>query len=172
MLGFVPQPKLQDALADCAAVTQRAGQTLQWVETQNWLLDTALDHLTLARAALTTALLQAADPSPALAHTEQAVTGLRAAGAQEFIARGLLTRAWLAHCLGDEAAARADLAEVERIASRGNMRLFLADLHLTRARLFPDEQAPTHLAQARSLIEECGYRRRLPELEDAERALR
>ncbi len=165
MLGFVPQPKLQD----CAAVAERAGQTLQWAEMNKAsLLGIALDHLTLARAALYAALLQAAAPTPAQAHAEQAVAGLRAAGVHDMLARGLLTRAWLAHCLGDDTAARADLAEVERIARRGNMRLHLADLHLTRARLFHD---PDALAQARRLFEECGYNRRLPELEDAEARL-
>ena len=42
---------------------------------------------------------------------------------------------------------------------------------LTRARLFPDENPQNELAQARALIEQCEYFRRLPELEDAERAL-
>ena len=165
MLGFVPQPNLPQALADCAAVVERAGQNLQWIEGRLGLLSIALNHLTLARAALTTALLKAADPSPAQPHAEQAVADLRAAGQQDDLPRGLLTRAWLPHCLGNDPATRADLDEVERIARRGNMRLFLADLHLTRARLFGDHEA---LAQARRLIEECGYGRRLPELEDAE----
>lgn len=40
-------------------VTDRATQTLKWVETQDWLLDIALDHLTLSRAALYESLLVA-----------------------------------------------------------------------------------------------------------------
>ncbi len=36
----------------CHAVEQQATQTLAWVSGQNWLLDEALDHLTLGRAAL------------------------------------------------------------------------------------------------------------------------
>ena len=48
------------------------------------------------------------------------------------------------------------------------MRLHMADILLTRARLFRDRDA---LAQARTLIEQCGYGRRLPELADAEAAL-
>ena len=39
------------------------------------------------------------------------------------------------------------------------MKLFLADIALTRARLFEDK---AELAKARALIEECGYGRRLP----------
>ena len=107
-------------------------------------------------------------PGPeAQAQAEQAVSGLRAAGDQDIIPRGLLTRAWLRHALGDPAGAQSDLAEAERIASRGGMQLHLADCALHRARLFRDRQA---LAQARRLIETCHYGRRLPELEDAERA--
>ena len=87
----------------------------------------------------------------------------------DHLPRGLLTRAWLRHSLHDLPGAQADLAEAQRIAERGGMRLFLADIALTRARLFEDK---AELAKARALIKECGYGRRLPELEDAERRLR
>ena len=49
------------------------------------------------------------------------------------------------------------------------MRLFMADIHLHRARLFRDK---TELQKARELIEQCGYWRRKEELEDAEAAAR
>jgi len=140
-------------------------------------LDFALHHLTLARCALFRTLLQEGSlPAliqTALTESELALDGLRAAGDQEYIGRGLLTRAWLRHRSNDPAGAEADLAEAQQIAERGNMRLHLADCHLTRARLFrdPPEQAREELARARALIEQCEYRRRLPELEDAEAAL-
>jgi hypothetical protein len=57
------------------------------------------------------------------------------------------------------------------------MPLFLADIHLHRARLFFREaQYPwgclaADLAAARELIEKCGYGRRNEELEDAEWAI-
>ena len=61
------------------------------------------------------------------------------------------------------------------------MRLYLADIRLHRARLFglsprrppayPWTSPRADLADARKLIETCGYRRRLGELEDAEAAL-
>ena len=57
------------------------------------------------------------------------------------------------------------------------MRLFLADIHLHRARLFhaatpyPWDSPQADLAAARKLIEQCGYGRRKEELEDAEAAL-
>ena len=81
--------------------------------------------------------------------------------------------------------AQEDLDEAWEIAERGPMKLFLADIHLHRARLFfretpyPWNQNPDgtpcgpkdDLAAARRLIEQCGYWRRKEELEDAERAL-
>jgi hypothetical protein len=57
--------------------------------------------------------------------------------------------------------------DASQIAERGSMRLFMADIHLHRARLFRDK---SELAKARSLIEACGYWSRKEELEDAEAA--
>jgi ATP/maltotriose-dependent transcriptional regulator MalT len=167
---------LAGLLAGCAQVRGRAAQTLKWEE--GWpgapLLDFALHHLSLARCALYAALLQGQAPSAAREDAEGAVAGLRAAGAQHYIPHGLLTRASLRRALGDAAGSRADLDEAESIATRGAMRLHLADIHLYRARLFPtdpDRPARAELARARALIESCGYGRRLAELEDAEQAL-
>ena len=125
--------------------------------------------MTLARCALYADLLHGRPPGEdAQQHTEAAVAGLRQAGTMDHLPRGLLTRAWLRHCLNDLPGAQADLAEAQRIAERGGMKLHLADIALTRARLFEDK---AELAKARALIEECGYGRRLPELEDAEQRL-
>jgi hypothetical protein len=58
------------------------------------------------------------------------------------------------------------------------MPLFLADIHLHRARLFfreatyPWQSPQTDLAEARRLIEKHGYLRRMEELEDAEKVIR
>ena len=57
--------------------------------------------------------------------------------------------------------------EAGRVAERGLMRLHMADILLHRARLFRDKAA---LAQARTLIEQCGYHRRDGELADTEAA--
>ncbi|MFN7928036.1 MAG: hypothetical protein U0Y68_08825 [Blastocatellia bacterium] len=59
------------------------------------------------------------------------------------------------------------------------MKLFQADIHLYRARLFgmrkeaayPWQSAEEDLAEAERLIQECGYHRRDEELADAKRAL-
>jgi hypothetical protein len=123
------------------AIAQRATQTLKWgdVAYRQTLLTIALDHLTLARAALYAAILQKSAISDSKAEIERAVASLRRAGQQDHLPRGLLTRAWL-RCLagartGAESAQR-DLDEAWEIAQRGPMPLFLADIHLYRARLF------------------------------------
>ncbi|TWU02200.1 tetratricopeptide repeat protein [Stieleria varia] len=72
------------------------------------------------------------------------------------------------------------LAEAEQIATRGPMPLYLADIHLTRARLIGSPKVDveglnvdvrTELAEARRLIEKHKYNRRMPELLDAEAVL-
>jgi len=161
-----------EALTACAQAERRArGAQRAWREiftNPPSLMDSSLDQLTLARCALYADLVRGRAPnSEARSQAEQALDLLRAAGSQDHIPRGLLTRAWVRHAAGDPDGARADLDEAERIAARGSMRLHLADCALYRARLFRDRAA---LAEARRLIEACGYRRRLPELEDAERA--
>jgi hypothetical protein len=170
-------------LESCSRVQQRAAQTLRWAKLELGLLDTALDRLTLGRAALYRAILEHSDPRhmhPDLSHIDAAMDGLRCAGAQEFIVRGLLTRAWLRSLAGsrtDPESAKSDMDEAWEIAERGPMPLFLADIHLYRARLFgrmkeepayPWESPQADLAEARRLICKHGYLRRKEELEDAE----
>jgi hypothetical protein len=159
-------------LAACHAVSRRAGQTLQWAEQNNIdLLSIALDQLSLSRAALYAALL-GENPAKALPSAQRrgdaAVHGLRQAGAQEFITRGLLSRAWLRAAQERWDEAKQDLDEAQDIAERGPMPLHLADVHLHRARLFSDK---TELARAAALIAQHGYARRAEELADAQRWL-
>ena len=72
--------------------------------------------------------------------------------------------------------AKEDLDEAWEIAERGPMPLFMADIHLHRARLFgrvspyPWESPQADLAAARRLIEKHGYGRRMEELDNAEKA--
>ncbi len=221
-------------VASCRAIFERAARIFAWRKLPTWnpafdsLLDIALDHLTLGRATLYRSVLESRShrgesaqtfPSPPLGlSTEEqreltsaateldaAVDGLRRAGTQDHLPRGLLSRAW---CLAVEASAFAeattdrpphrlpnrqnresaqrDLDEAWEIAERGPMPLFLADIHLYRARLFHAvtpypwaTDADGHargphddLAEARRLIEKHGYWRRKEELEDAEAAAR
>ncbi|MBC8032439.1 MAG: hypothetical protein H7Z16_20310 [Pyrinomonadaceae bacterium] len=200
-----------ELVQQCRDVFQRASHTLKWVESwQQALLDIALDHLTLGRAALYAAILENSDLrllnsdlrllnsdlrllNSDLSHIDAAVAGFRRAGTQDYLPRGLLTRAWLRFLTGARTgpeSAQEDLDEAWEIAERGPMRLFMGDIHLYRARLFggmkdeggrmkypwdknPDGTArgpKDDLAAARKLIEQCGYWRRKEELEDAEEA--
>ena len=90
---------------------------------------------------------------------------------------GLLSRAWLRTVEGDFENARADLNDAWEIAERGPMPLFIADIHLYRARLFRREREypwtspKDDLTAARKLIDECGYHSRDAELADAEAAI-
>lgn len=188
----------------CCDVADRARQTLQWAEQECVdILSVPLDHLTLARAALYAAVLSS--DSSALdsflrptSPVQQAVSGLRRAGQQQYLPLGLLTRAWCfvaaasAHRrLTDDTraqelmrSAQSDLDEAWEIAARGPMPLFQADIHLYRARLFgrahlrkrleryPWESPEHDLAEARRLIEKHGYGRRKQEIEDAETSLK
>ena len=182
-----PESGAQDSAFEntCRVVSERAAQTLKSVTTQGWLLDIALDHLTLGRAALYASLLEfrrrrgeSAQSSSGLSAEEQrgltsavaqldaAVDGLRRASVQHHIPRSLLTRAWLRGLTGPRTgpdSAQRDLDEAWDIAERGPMPLFLADIHLHRARLFhavtpyPWESPQKDLAEARRRIEKHGY---------------
>jgi hypothetical protein len=163
--------------AACRVVSERAAQTLNWAVSEGWLLDVALDHLTLGRAGLYAAILKAAPVASAESEIELAAAGLRRAGSQDHLPRGLLTRAWQRALSGQRTgheSALTDLDEAWEIAERGPMPLYVADIHLHRARLFFREPrypwvSPHHdLAEARRLIEKHGYWRRKEELEDAE----
>ncbi len=194
---------LPEAMESCRAVSERAAQTLKWsTDVFNFgLLTIALDHLTLGRAALYAAILEQSEIRNPKSEIDLAVSGLRRAGTQHELPRGLLTRAWQRSLSGARTgpeSTTSDLDEAWEIAARGPMPLFLADIHLYWARLFgvgpvptgqrdrgtDDEdgrsepalqypwESPQHdLAEARRLIEKHGYLRRLPELEDAEAAL-
>jgi hypothetical protein len=165
----------------CRAVSERAAQTLNWVMAARLdILSVALDHLTLGRAKLYAAILEKSPAALSGPEIEQAVAGLRRAGTQDHVPRGLLTRAWLRALSGQRTgpeSAQADLDEAWEIAERGPMPLYMADIHLHRARLFFREpsypwESPRHdLAEARRLIEKHGYGRRKEELEDAEAAI-
>ena len=188
-----------DYLEACRDVSQRAVQTLKWAKSNRAsLLTIALDHLTLGRAALYEAILSDSEISTSASEIEAAMTGLRCAGLQDELPKGLLTRAWQRFLSGDATgpdSAQSDLDEAWEIAERGSMKLFLADIHLYRARLFgvrnsecgvrneetqyPWDRNPDgtprgpldDLAAAEKLINTCGYHRRDEELADAKAAL-
>jgi tetratricopeptide (TPR) repeat protein len=194
---------LPDCIAACRAVSQRAAQTLKWMTGKLGPLDIALDHLTLGRAALYAAVLAKSETrikegagaeaggSNPKSEIEQAVSGLRRAGHQGYLPLALLTCVWQRFLTGAHTgpeSAQSDLDEAWEIAVRGPMPLFMADVHLHRARLFgtplpaspqegeeqveyPWESPATDLAAAEKLINDCGYHRRDDELADAKAAI-
>lgn len=173
----------------CREVSQRAAKMFEWRVPSDTLLDIALDHLTLGRAALYAAILEPSAIRDAQASIESAVTGFRRAGTTHYLPRALLTRAWLRSLTGVPVgpdSAQEDLDEAWEIAERGAMKLHQADIHLYRARLFglrnadggwrsgveyPWESPEHDLAEAERLINACGYHRRDEELADAKRAI-
>lgn len=169
LAGFLYCDLLLDQGRD-AEVRDRAEQMLAW-EQEDWLLDIALDHLSLGRAHL---LAVQRDPAAVLtaaaAHLIQAVDGLRRAGRQDFLPLGLLARAALHTHTRAYPLARRDLAESLSLATRGGFRLHLTDTHLAYARLHlslptPDlPAARSHLATAATLIAATSYHRRDPDL--------
>ena len=156
----------------------------------NWLLDIALDHLSLGRTHLLQAQVGAHRDAPlrdVATYLDRAVDGLRQAGTQDQLPRGLLARAELRRGTGELDKARRDLDEAFSIAARGGMRLFEADCHLAYARWYlasvetlhatslhamslPPEtdKAGEHLAKAKQIIEQTGYHRRDGELQELE----
>jgi len=105
----------------------------------------------------------------------QAVTGLRQAGQQDDLPRGLLVRACFYRRRGDFPHAQHDLDEALLIATRSQMRLYEADCHLEHARLWLAmgdlDGARAAVARARTLIQETGYHRRDAELAELEEQL-
>ncbi|KAF5417745.1 MAG: hypothetical protein C5S49_02855 [Candidatus Methanogaster sp.] len=147
-------------------VLSRALQTLEWAKAvRGSLLDIALNHLSLGRAYLFQELQEdCQDFTQATEHLKQAVDGLRQAGAQEFIIRGLLAMAELYRAQGEFDKAQHDLDEAMTIAKRGEMGLHQADCHLGYARLYvamgKKEDARRCLDITREMVEKMGYHRR------------
>ncbi|MEO5730111.1 MAG: hypothetical protein ABI134_30235, partial [Byssovorax sp.] len=152
-----------------AEVRERAAQTLEIAARNHWLLDIALDHVSLGRAHLL-ALQRgtAGDLAQATSHLQQAVDGLRRAGQRDYLPRGLLARAALHTHTRDFTAARHDLDETLTLATRCGLRLREADAHLGHAHLALAEGHPApareHLAHARRIVDATGYHRRDGEL--------
>ncbi len=175
-----PKSEIEAALAEAE---RRATRTLPIALHNKWLLDIALDHLTLARVALYRAMLLPRPPSSfSLQPSATALAALRKASSLNHLPNALLTAAASHHLAGDAVTARALLDEAQQIAERGPMPLFLADVHLHRARLagrtkpefrvknWPGVDPKAELAKARALIEKHGYWRRREELADADTA--
>jgi len=152
-------------------VLSRAEQTRELAKTVRNLLDIALDYLALGRAHLLQTLQKGSQEfTQAKEHLNQAVDGLRQAGAQEFIIRGLLARAELYRVKGNFDKTQQDIEEAMTIAERGEMGMHQADCHLEYARLYlamkDRDKAREHLAIARKMIKQIGYHQRDREVKE------
>lgn len=158
-------------------VHDRASQTLKWVvQFGGSLLAVALNHLTLGRACLLQAEQETTgDFTQAVAHLNEALDGLRKAGDQNYIARGLLARAELYRFTENFDKAQKDLSEAMTITTRGGMRLYEADCHLEQARLHlatgNKDDARQSRDIAKKMVNEMGYHRRDQEVDDLDQKL-
>jgi hypothetical protein len=125
------------------AARERATETIVIARRNKWALDIGLDTLTIGRAYLGLALAADAasndgrrgDADTARVWLEEAMEGLRGAGALAYIARGLLVRAAFRRIVGNWDGVGRDLNEVAEIAELGPMKLYLCDMTLERTRL-------------------------------------
>ncbi len=171
--GFMYCDFLLDQDRD-AEVRERASQTLEGAREQGVLRDIALDHLSLGRAHFLALQRGAGDVAQAAFHLRQAVDGLRHAGYQEHLPRGLFARAALHTHTRAFDLARRDLDEALTLATRNGFPLFEADAHLGLARLYLAEGNPAaareHLDRARTIVDAIGYHRRDRELAELDAA--
>lgn len=124
---------------------ERAIQAIDVARRNNWVLDVALDTLTLGRAHLALASASKSelasydatkrDTQCAADKLNEALEGLRTAGQNDHFSRGLIARATFRRAIGDWDRAARDLDEAHEIAEPGPMRLYLCDCALERARL-------------------------------------
>jgi tetratricopeptide (TPR) repeat protein len=131
-------------------------------------LEIGLERLALGRAMVRRLVSHGGGPSSdANAVLEQALQDLKQAAQQQYLPPCFLCRAQLRFIQDDLRGCGADLDKAWEIAERGSMRLYMADVLLSRAKMFSDKEA---LVEARKLIDECGYHRRDTELDEAEEA--
>lgn len=138
-------------------------QTIEWGESFYYLLDFALDKLSIGRALLLKAHAEKkGDLSEAKNFLGEAMDALREAGDYEFIARGLLTHAELNRYWNNFDRSLAYLQEIREMPEIGEMDLFMTDFHLESAKLCRamnlQEEAEEHMNKAKTLIEKSGYR--------------
>jgi tetratricopeptide (TPR) repeat protein len=156
-------------------VQKRVEAFFKWRQPSDSLLDIALENITAGRAHWRQALEEGvSDFTAPLEYLHRAVDGLREAGTQHYLPRGLLARAAVYRTMGDFSRAREDLEEAREIAERGSMGLHLADYHLEAARVCTEEkgkedEAKRHLETAKKMINKMGYHRRDIEIEEIER---
>ncbi len=142
-------------------VRKRAEQTLEWATNEQFLLDIALDQLSLGRAWMMQTLAEkTGDFTKSMDYMHQAMAGLRKAGVQHHLPRGLFARAECFRHMQEFKAAWEDLLEALEIAQLGSMNLFLADYHLEAGKLCKAQgkqpDARKHFTTAKEMMVEMG----------------
>ena len=115
--------------------------------------------------------------SRAAYHLDRAVEGLRRAGREDELPRGLLARAVVQRFSGDYERAEADVAEAKTMVQRSGMRLYECDCHLEFGRLCVAlaesreggtnedlSRAKLSLSRAEEMVRGMGYYRRAVEV--------
>ena len=117
-------------------VLERARTTLKRMQNDPNapLLTVVVDKLSIGKALMLQAVDKSSSFPEALDYLKQAVDGLREAGTQQYLPRGLLARATLSRHQRDFLKSWADLDEAREIAEYGQMRLHLTDYHLEACR--------------------------------------
>lgn len=156
----------------------RAGEVLERAkEMRQVAIDNNSSLLTFALVDLAVGRAHAhlGERAAARTHLDRAVAGLRQSGQQQEMPRGLLARAAFFRTTQDFDKAETDLFEAQEIAERGEMNLYLADIHLEWCRLRlaqgdPD-QARECFQQAATQVRDMGYGRREAEVEELRQTL-
>lgn len=157
----------------CNDSTQHAQTTLEWTKIDGDLLGLSYEYLILSKSEIYKSWILS-EPYKEK-HINTAMYYLRRSGRLDYIPYGLLLQAISNKLLLKMELSKQDLDEAWEIAIRGPMRLFMADIHINRARLFygeekyPWESPKKDIQEARKLIEECNYWRRKEELEQLEK---
>jgi tetratricopeptide (TPR) repeat protein len=148
-------------------VMERAEKFFEWRLPSDSLLTISLDNLIVGRAWLEQAGAGEKNEEAwarAKDFLDRAVTGLREAGYQDYLPRGLFARAAYYRLHGNLPHAREDLSEALEIAEAGDMRLFICDYHLEAGRVDTadgkETEAKEHFRKAAEIIEKTGYGRR------------
>jgi len=160
-------------------VIERAEHGLVIAKEYKTLLHIALDTLSLGRAHLLQALEQiSSNFKPAETYLNDAVEGLRKAGVQNYIPRGLLSRAALYRAQKNFTRAWEDLDETLEIAEQADMKLFLVDFHIEVSHVLCAEmdsgsatnehliRLNSHINKVFELLKITGYYRKINEIDN------
>jgi tetratricopeptide (TPR) repeat protein len=146
-------------------VQERVEEAIKVAHRKGWLLDIALDTLTLGRVWLMQVVKgKTRDFNTVEAYLSQTVEGLWKSGRNDIIPLGLFVRAEYYRVQQDFEKAWQDLNEVLEIVELGSMKLYMIDYHLEAGRLYRAQnkeiEAEKHFRTAKVMIEETGYHRR------------